>query len=237
MRPLFLYERWLQDRIFEYLTISCPPRLKGRILTMKPKEYGAVLLQAYHGGVNLERIAELTGLMLEQLVKWRKQPEFLLAMDWSKNSFSSSFRETILLKDFTASQYHEIAAEFSLLEESLRVSARVPLYHRLKSVGQRLLSKKMYDLQMDSYDMVVFKRLFSFFLALEFHWPSPASRKVEGDYMVLAKDAVWPKMGEISWIGSEMERVRDSEPLVQLVEVLSKRIKDLFDYLPEEQIR
>ncbi len=237
MEPLFLYEQWLQGKMLEYLTISCPPRLKGRILTMKPKEYGAVLLQAYFGGINLGRIAELAGLILEQLERWRKQPEFLLAMDWSKNRFSLSFRETILLKDFTASEYHEIAAEFSLLEESLRVSTRVPLYHRLKSVGQRLLSKRKYDLQMDSYDVVVFKRLFSFFLALEFHWPSPASRKIEGDYMVLAKDAVWPKVGEISWIGSEIEHVRRSEPMAQLVEVLGRRIKDLFDCLPEEHVR
>ncbi len=237
MEPLFLYERWIKKKVIEYLTISCPPRLKGRIITMKPKEYGAVLLQAYLGKVHLETIADFGGLKVEELLKWRKQPEFLLAMDWSKNIFSKDFRETIILKDFSTSQYHEIAGEFSLLEESLRVSTRIPLYHRFKTVGQRLLSKKMYNLNMNNYDIVLFKRLFAFFFALEFYWPSPASRRIEEDFMPLAKSVVWPTVGDGAWIGAEIETVRASEPLSALMEVLAGRLRELFKSLPSETIR
>jgi hypothetical protein len=42
-------------------------------------------------------------------------------MDWSKSIFSKSFQENLALNDYSLAQYHYIAAEVSLLEESLRV--------------------------------------------------------------------------------------------------------------------
>jgi len=223
--------------MFEYMTISCPPQLRGRILTLTPREYGAVLLQAYLGKVNLKQIADFGKLRTGQLVEWRRQPEFLLAMDWSKDAFSKEFQETIILNDYTVTEYHEIAAEFSLLEESLRVSTRIPLYHRFKSLGQKLISKKKYNLEMDRYDLVLFKRLFAFFYSLEHHWPSPASRRIEEDFKPFAEDTVWPAVTGETWIDAELKQVQHSEPLSELLDSLSKRLKSIFEYFPAEMIR
>ena len=223
--------------MFEYMTISCPPQLKGRVLTLSPREYGAVLLQAYLGRVNLKQVADFCRLEATQISEWRKQPEFLLAMDWSKGAFCKEFQELMVLNDYTATQYHEIAAEFSLLEESLRITIRIPLYHRFKMLGQKLISKREHNLEMDYYDLTLFKRLFSFFYALEYHWPSPASKRIKEDFKPFAESTVWPAVGQGVWLEQELKEIQFSEPLTGLLEKLEKRLIDIFDYYPSEMIR
>ncbi len=237
MEPTFLYERWVKKKMFEYLTISCPPQLKGRIVTLSPKQYGGVLLQAYVGRVSIEEIASFISLKPEKLYQWRKEPEFMLASDWNKCLFASEFTESMVLKDYSMTEYHEIAGEFSILEESLRVSARIPLFHRFRMLGQRLLSKVRYGIEMDRYDMVVFKRLFAFFLALEYHWPSPASKRIKKDFMPLAEKVIWPELSPGTSVAAELEDIQGSEPIDMLLGKLAERLRQIFDYYPCEIIR
>lgn len=228
MEQLFPYQRWLNQRIEEYVRSSRPPRLRGRAVAMTPEQYGAALMQAYLGKASLAWIAEQTGIPLQRLRWWRQQPEFLLVMDWSKAIFASSLQEMLFLNDYTVAQYHHITGEISLLEESVRVTVRVPTYKRFKKLGERLISRHQNDLALSDYDLRLFRRLFLFFLALEHHWPSAASRRIHEDFLPLAKHVVWPLLDQKRWVGPALESLHESAPLPHIRLVLAGRLKKTF---------
>jgi hypothetical protein len=234
MTRLFLYQEWLQQKLDEYVHASRPPQLRGREVTMTPRQYGAALMQAYLGKASLAWIADQTGISLETLRRWRHEPEFLLLMDWSKSLFAAASQETLILHDYSLAQYHDLAAEFALLDESLRVMTRVPLYDRFKRTGAALISKHENGIPLPDFDLRLFRRLFLFFLALEHHWPGADSRRLHEEFIPLARDVVWPLLKQEHWIEAALSSIQQSTPLSQIRLVLAGQLKQTFLRLPGE---
>ena len=113
-------------------------------------------------------------------------------------------------------QCHFISGEVSLLEESLRVTTRGPLYHRFTKLGTNLISRHKNGLSLDSYDVRLFRRLFLFFLTLEYHWPSAARHRMDEDFLPLAKDVIWPLLNTKTWIGPHLESMHQTTPISQI---------------------
>jgi len=226
MEQIFLYQQWLRQRLEAYVQPSRPARLRGREIVLPPIQYGAALMQAYLGSASLAWITEHTGIPLKRLRQWRRQPEFLLVMDWSKSIFAADFHEKLMLNDYSAVQYHYIAAEISMLERSLRVAVRSPLYQRFNKLGRSLISCHKYDIELENYDLRLFRRLFLFFIALEHHWPSPAQRYISEEFLPLAKDVVWPLLEQNEWVGPQLESIQQTVPISRAQSILGGKLKD-----------
>jgi hypothetical protein len=229
MDHIFLYQQWLHQRLHEYETSSKPLQLRGRDIALTTSQYGAALMQAYLGKASLNWIADHSSISLELLRRWRQEPGFLLVMDWSKSIFSKVFQENLALNDYTLEQYYYIAAEISLLEESLRVAVRVPLYQRFKKLGRRLVSRQQNNLSLSKYDLRLFRRLFLFFLALEQHWPSSARKRIAEEYLPLARDVVWPLLNEGHWVEATLESLQQTDPLPQIRQGLEKKLNETLE--------
>jgi hypothetical protein len=223
---IFLYQRWLHQRLHEYATSSKPPQLRGRDIALSTSQYGAALMQAYLGKASLRWVADLSCISLELLRQWRQAPPFLLVMDWSKSIFSKDFQENLALNDYALEEYHYIAAEISLLEESLRIAVRVPLYQRFKKLGRRLISRRQNSLSLPTYELRLFRRLFLFFLILEQHWPSSANKRISEDFLPLARDVVWPLLNEGTWVGSTLGSLLQTDPLPKIRHELENRLTE-----------
>ena len=226
MDQIFLYQQWLHQRLHEYVTSSRPPKLREREIVLSTDQYGAALMQAYLGKASLTWVSAHTGIPVERLRQYRLEPQFLLVMDWSKSIFSRAFLEKLVLNDYSVAQYYYIAAEMSLLEESLRVAVRVPLYERFKRTGRSLISRHQNDLPLPNYDLRLFRRFFLFFIALEYHWPSAAKQRLKEDFIPLAKDVVWPLLDEELWVEPELESMQQAVPLPQVRIVLDSKLSD-----------
>ena len=226
MGHIFLYQRWLHQRLHDYVTSSKPPQLHGRDIALSTSQYGAALMQAYLGKASLRWVADVSCISLGLLRQWRQEAPFLLVMDWSKSIFSKGSQENLALNDYTLKGYHYMAAEISLLEESLRIALRVPLYQRFKKLGRRLTSRRQNDLSLSTYDLRLFRRLFLFFLALEQHWPSSARKRISEEFLPLARDVVWPLLNEGSWVGSALESLQQTDPLPQIRRELENRLSE-----------
>jgi hypothetical protein len=229
MDPIFLYQKWLHQQLYHYVTSPRPPRLRGRKVALSPTQYGAALMQGYFGQASLDWISQQTKIPVKRLRDWRQEPLFLLVMDWSKSIFSKAFRENLILNDYTVAQYHYIAAEISLLEESLRVAARVPLYQRFKKLGRSLISRHHNNINLSNYDLRLFRRLILFFLALEYHWPSAAQKRINEDFLPLARDVIWPLLDDNLWVGPALESVQQTSPLSQIRLVLESQLSDTWE--------
>jgi hypothetical protein len=226
MDHIFLYQQWLHQRLHEYETSSKPPQLRGRKIALSTNQYGAALMQAYLGKASLRWIADNSSISLELLRQWRQEPRFLLVMDWSKSIFSRVFRENLALNDYTLEQYYYIAAEISLLEESLRIAVRVPLYQRFKKLGRSLISRQQNNLSLSKYDLRLFRRLFLFFLTLEHHWPSSARERINRDFLPLARYVVWPLLDEGQWVESALESLQQTDPLPRIRHELANKLSE-----------
>ncbi|MGD8253377.1 MAG: hypothetical protein PVJ11_09700 [Syntrophobacterales bacterium] len=230
MDPIFLYQQWLHQQLHHYVTSPRPPRLRGRKVALSPTQYGAALMQGYFGQASLDWISKQTKIPVKRLRDWRQEPQFLLVMDWSKSIFSKAFRENLILNDYTAAQYHYIAAEISLLEESLRVATRVPLYQRFKKLGRSLISRHQNNINLSNYDLRLFRRLFLFFLALEYHWPSAAQKRINEDFLPLARDVIWPLLDDNLWVEPELESLQQISPLSHIRLVLESELRDTLQH-------
>lgn len=195
---------------------------------MPIQQYGAALMQAYLGGTSLNWIAEQIGISVELMRNWRQDLQFLLVMDWSKSNFSDTFKEKLILNDYSVTQYHTITAEVSLLEKSLRLSVRSPLYRRFAQLGQRLISQHQNDIDFNTYDIRLFRRLFLFFLSLEYHWPSKAQRQIRKNFLPLAKDVVWPILKQEQWVEPFFKSLQETAPLSQIRLDLGSQLYETF---------
>jgi hypothetical protein len=228
MEPIFFYQQWLGQRLHEYVHVPRAQKLRGRKIVMTPRQYAAALIQAYFGKTSLTWIAEHVGIPVQLLQQWRKEPQFLLIMDWSKSLFSKKFQEKVILNDYSMAQYYFMAAEISLLEESLRLIVRMPLNRRFVKIGRSLMSRHQNDIDLDNYDLRLFRRLFLFFLALEAHWPGDSCCCINKDFITLAKHVVWPLLNQKQWVGQEFNSIRQTIPMSQILLELDRRLSDTF---------
>ena len=228
MAQIFLYQQWLHQKLHEYTHGSQPPQLRGRRVVMPIHQYGAALMQAYLGGTSLNWIAEHIGIPIKRMRQWRQDLQFLLVMDWSKSIFSDTFKEKLVLNDYSVTQYHTIAAETSLLEKSLRLLIRSPLYRHFAQLGQRLISQHQNDIDFNTYDLHLFRRLFLFFLCLEYHWPSKAQGQIKNNFLPLAKDVVWPILKQEQWVEPFLKSLQHTTPLSQIRLDLASQLNETF---------
>jgi hypothetical protein len=228
MEQIFLYQQWLAQRLDEYVHLSRPPKLRGREIVMSPSQYGAALMQAYFGKASLNWIAEHVGISVQLLRQWRQEPKFLLTMDWSKSIFAKAFQENLILNDYSIAQYYYMAAEISLLEESLRLTVRVPLNRRFVKLGRSLMSRHQNDLDLNNYDLRLFRRLFLFFLALDNHWSGSTCHCIIEDFLTLAKDVVWPLLNQNQWVGEELKFIQQTTPISQILLELDSKLHATF---------
>lgn len=228
MEQIFLYQQWLTQRLDEYIHLFRPPKLRGREIVMSPSQYGAALMQAYFGKASLNWIAEHVGISVQLLRQWRQEPQFLLTMDWSKYIFSKAFQENLILNDYSMAQYYYMAAEISLLEESLRLTVRVPLNRRFVKLSRSLISRHQNDLDLNNYDLRLFRRLFLFFLALDNHWSGSACHCIIEDFLTLAKDVVWPLLNHNQWVGQELKFIQQTAPISQILLELDSKLRATF---------
>ncbi|MDI6854947.1 MAG: hypothetical protein QME75_15245 [Deltaproteobacteria bacterium] len=199
MPRLFLYQIWLAGAVQAMMTSPTPLTLKGKPIGLSPRQYAAALMQAYFGNNPLSWIAEIMGLSEQTLRDWRREPGFLLVMDWSKVQFAEFFREKLVSMDFAFAEYFDIAGECALLEDSLRTRARTQLYEIFLPLGEKLASRRKHGLPLEAYDLTLFRRLFLFFLALEHYWPSSMARRLKERFIPLAREVVWPALGAEPW--------------------------------------
>ena len=228
MEPTFLYQQWLGQRLHEYVHEPRAQKLRGRKIVVTPRQYAAALMQAYFGRASLSWIAEHVGIPVQLLRQWRQEPQFLLIMDWSKSIFSNAIQENLILNDYSMAQYYSMAAEISLLEESLRLTVRMPLNQHFVKLGRSLMSGYQNDLDLNNYDLRLFRRLFLFFLSLEAHWPGKSCRCMNEDFVTLAKHVVWPLLNERQWIGEEFDSIQQATPNSQILRELERRLSEIF---------
>lgn len=224
----FLYLTWLQKTWRAYNQATVRPALRGRRLTLTSRQYGAALLMAYLGRFSLAELSAAAGVDLDILKEWRRSPEFLLVMDWSKSRFVDYFQETLLFEDFSWPAYQDIAGEFACLEESLRIRVRTGLYPQLQTLGEQLLGQDHHGLSLEISSFPRFRRLFLFFWALEAFWPSPARPRLRDKLLPLAREVVWPALGLGE--GEELSiKFWDNHELFQGVkEILATEISKVF---------
>lgn len=224
---MFLYQRLLAEALNAFAASIEQPTLRGRPILLSPRQYGAALMQAYFGGFSLAWIAAVMELPADTLKKWRRDPGFLLTMDGSKAQFAEFFKETLLLTDFSWSGYVDIAGEFFLLEDSLRVRLRMELYEIFHPLGEKLASRHQHGLTLDTYELNLFRRLFLFSLALEHYWPSPGGKRLRQQLLLLARDAVWPAL-ELPWPEEILAANQERFSLPNLKHDLEAGFKEIF---------
>lgn len=225
MEPVFLYQIWLTGAMQAFVTSLAPLTLKGKPIMLSPRQYAAALMQAYFGGNPLSWIAEILGVSLGTLKVWRREPGFLLIMDWSKVQFAEFFRETLVSTDFHPATYFDIAGECALLEDSLKVRLRTQLNEIFRPLGERLVSRHRHGLALDAYDLALFRRLLLFFLALELYWPSPAAKRFRERFIPLAREVVWPALEAESWPQEFETGDLEGSARPDLRDVLAARLK------------
>lgn len=226
MEPLFLHQKWLAGAVQAFLASLAPLTLQGKPIMLSPRQYAAALMQAYFGQHPLRWIAGIMDLPEQTLAAWRREPGFLLVMDWSKVQFAEFFRETLLTTDFHPAKYFDLAGEFALLEDTLRVRLRMQLYEIFLPLGEKLGSRHRHGLALDAYDLALFRRLFLFFLALEHYWPSPADRRLREHFIPLARDVVWPALGAPPWPQDFATGHPEAWARPNLREVLAAKLKE-----------
>jgi len=225
---IFPYQQWLHQKLNEYVKSSRPPKLHGREIIMPPNQYGAALMQAYLGKASLAWIAECTEIPLSLLRQWRQEADFLLIMDWSKSIFAADFQEKLVLADYSAAQCHYISAEVSLLENSLRVTIRAPIYRHFAELGKRLISRYKNNLALSTYDIRLFYRFFLFFLSLEHHWPSPAGHTINEDFIPLVKNVLQPFLDQKEWVGTALKTIQQAAPISLIRLQLESKLNETF---------
>ena len=228
MGRLFLYQRWLAEALNAFAASIEQPTLRGRPILLSPRQYGAALMQAYFGRTSLAWIAEVIALPVETLKDWRREPGFLLVMDGSKAQFVEFFKETLLSTDFSWNGYVDLAGEFFLWEDSLRVRLRMALYEIFRPLGEKLGSLHRHGLGLETYDLNLFRRLFLFFLALEQHWPSAAGKRLRQEFIPLARDAVWPALGPAPWPEEILTADQERLSLPSLRQDLEAGLQEIF---------
>ncbi len=187
---MFLAAKWVTEALYRYH--NRPPRatIMGKRIIFPNYHYLAALLHIYTGTFNLRQIAELAGLSLEELKFQRQQLDFMTLVDYLKTKFSEWYRETLLLRDYTLSQYAEIAWEYTKLDEMVQSQIKIPLLDRLKYLmyeGKRCLEK---GVELDTYDRNIFKRLVLFFMIAEALKPTLSSRLVKGKAFHVAEKSL-----------------------------------------------
>ena len=194
-----------------------PPRatIMGKRIIFPNYHYLAALLHIYTGTFNLQQIADLSSLPLEELKFHRQQLDFMTLVDYLKTRFSEWFREVLIMQDFELPEYAEIAWEYTKLDEMVQSQIKIPLLERLKHLMYAYQDCLSAGKDLDTYDRNVFRRLMSFFLLVETLRPTLSSRLVKGKALPVAEKGLSEIVPFRDWSPKEIEEQRLLEELVE----------------------
>jgi hypothetical protein len=145
-------------------------------------------------------------------------------VDTFKKECTQSLKEDILINDHKLEEYDSIAADYSMLEEVGRMQIRVPLFTQLRDLAGSIKSKNIYNLKIDMYDLILFKRLFVFFIFTEKYIQTLAASSLTFMKQI-AEEIVWPALG------LDMKQI--DRILLEPEEIKKKRLRDLKASLDE----
>jgi len=203
--------RWLQKKLEELGEGRAPYEL-------------ASLLHIYLSTLSIQEIAVLSGIETEGIMLLRSNGAFMKLVDTSKQECAIWSREDLILNDRTIEEYDSIAADYSMLEEVLRMQIKIPLFTDLRWVAQSIESKSTYSLPIDPYNLRLFRKLYLFFLFSEKYLPTLTSRSLP-DLKQIAEETVWQAL---AFDREELERVlRKPAPLRERVGEFKAEIKSL----------
>lgn len=192
--PVFLGHRWIQNSISEYRKGNRKlVALKGRAVIFPERHFAAALMHLYIGTFSLEEIAGMVSATRAELGFLRTQIDFMMLVDALKVSFTTYFRDNLILNEYRPSEYASIAAEYAAFEELARNQIRVPLFRRMNALGTSISDKVKFDLSVDPYDLQNFKKLFSFFVFEESFLPALSKPSFQ-DLKRVAKEIVWERL-------------------------------------------
>jgi len=169
---------WVVGALERYRNRRPQDTIMGKPIIFSEHHYLAALLHIYTGTFPLERIAELSGLDLEELRFQRSQVDFMSLVDYLRTKFSEWFREHLLMRDFALVEYGHLALEYIHLEEQVQSQIKIPLLNQLKNLCYELEDKLSGGKLLAPYDEALFRRLLLFFLSAEALRPTLSSRLV-----------------------------------------------------------
>lgn len=182
----------------------------------------AALLHIYHGTLTLKEISERAGMSLDTLQSLRSKAPFMRLVDTLKKEFSREFREDLIINYYRTEEYDSLASDFAMFDEVLQTQIKVPLFTQLKKLSQRIRSRKTYGLKIDTSELMLFRRLFTFFILVEKYAPTLTSKALS-DMKQVAEETVWPGL---SMDMEETDRIL-KEPIVNKDE----RVRELKEQL------
>jgi hypothetical protein len=159
------------------------------------REFAAALMHLYVGTFSLDEIARMVSSPPAKLAFLRTQIDFMTLVDSLKASFARFFRENLMLNEYPPIDYVFIAAEYAAFEELARNQIRVPLFKRMKQLGDSISNKELHQLPIDRYDLGSFKKLFSFFVFEERFLQTLAKPSLP-ELKRIAKEIVWMRLEE-----------------------------------------
>ncbi|MEW6585642.1 MAG: hypothetical protein AB1442_08535 [Nitrospirota bacterium] len=169
--------KWLRKKTSE---------IKGESLPVRR----AALLHVYVGALTLGEIAAYAGLAAETLQGLRLNARFMKMVDTVKKEYASDLREDILVNTYDIEDYEPLASDVALFDEILRMQIKLPLFTQLRKLSEKIESKYRYNLKIDSYDLMLFRRLFSFLILVEKYATTLTAQSLL-EMKKIAEEIVW----------------------------------------------
>ncbi|MEW6570719.1 MAG: hypothetical protein AB1390_06045 [Nitrospirota bacterium] len=184
----------------------------------------AALLHIYVGALTLREIAGYAGLSAETLQELRANAPFMKMVDTYKKEYANDLREDILVNTYSTEDYDTLASDVALLDEMLRMQIKLPLFTQLRNIAQKIESKSRYNLKIDSYDLMLFRRLFSFLILVE-KYATTLTAQALLDMKKTAVDTVWP--------GLQLDSNEIDQMLERPMATIDERLAELRERLDE----
>lgn len=178
----------------------------------------AALLHIYSGTLTPSEISHKANISIEELNLLRKNAGFMKLVDTYKKECAKAFIENILINDREINDYAFIAADFSMLDEVIKMQIKIPLFTYLRDLYIGLRDKHIYKLKIDKYDIMVFKRLYIFFLFTELYIETLTVKSLL-EMQEIANDVVLPALN--------IERKLLEDILYEKEDVRFKRLREL----------
>jgi hypothetical protein len=89
--------------------------------------------------------------------------------------------------------YDTIASDVALFDEILRMQIKLPLFSQLRNLTGKIESKYRHNLEIDSYDLMLFRRLFGFLILIEKYATTLTTQSLL-EMKKTAEQIVWPAL-------------------------------------------
>ncbi len=180
MKQIIDSTKWLQKRI---------SGVKDESLSV----YRSALLHIYFGALTLGEIATYSGLSEETLSRLRMNARFMKLVDTLKKEYANDLREDVIVNTYGMDDYDKLASDVALLEEMVRMQIKLPLFSQLIKLSKKIESKHRHNLNIDTYDLMLFRRLFSFLILVEKYGTTLSIQSLL-EMKKTAEQIVWPRL-------------------------------------------